>query len=565
MDSAADSHWRRRALLALAAVCSLTLVAAAPAAGDTSGPTPLQKRIALTSPGVVFITADVFGRVSDDHISGSGQAKADWPVTGSGFVVNGDGTVVTASHVIDPDFARYKYYLANKLFGWLDAMQKNGLDPYGPIPAGALSSSYLASEEYQLLLNCYKGLDCKFEFPRSAETIDVYTGVDLAGVQLGKPSRARVLLSTQFSNTDVAVLQIDEHGLPTVKLAQSAGDLAQGTQLDAIGFPGTTHQLPTGLTQPSLAPGQVSAVRSGGGTSGQEIEVASSDIEHGMSGGPVIDSNGVVGLVSFQLVSDTGDPGKNYLRTVDDIRSALAQVGKHPAAGPVDVDFAAGMERYWTQHYTTAVKELNRVIAEDPGHPAATKYLRLATAKAGTSADKDKGGGFKWWWIVVIAAAVAAIGGLAFWLLRRRGKAAAPAAAPAPSAPPAPPVPMPAPPAQIVEPAIVVRDGSKAGERYPITNELSLGREKSDLVIDDAEVSRSHAVLRAVDGGLEIKDVGSANGTFVNGTRIEANGARRLNDGDLITVGQTTLQVESPKPVNATVVHQTLVAPKQDQ
>jgi pSer/pThr/pTyr-binding forkhead associated (FHA) protein len=119
----------------------------------------------------------------------------------------------------------------------------------------------------------------------------------------------------------------------------------------------------------------------------------------------------------------------------------------------------------------------------------------------------------------------------------------------------------PAPAAESTEPAIVVRDGSKAGERHPITNELSLGREKSDLVIDDPEISRSHAVLRAVDGGLEIKDVGSANGTFVNGTRIEANGAHRLNDGDLIKLGRTTLQVEAPKPVNPTVVRQTAVVP----
>jgi FHA domain/Trypsin-like peptidase domain len=384
------------------------------------------------------------------------------------------------------------------------------------------------------------------------------------GVQVGEPDRAQILLSTGFKNTDVVVLHIDETGLPTVPIAKTAGNLTQGTTLEAIGFPGSTQQLPTGITEPSIAQAQVGAIRSGGGTSGQQIEVDAPGIEHGMSGGPVIDQDGhVVGLVSYGLIL-SGQNGKNYPRAADDIQSALSQAGKHPARGPVDTDFAAGMDRYWTQHYTTAAKDLNRVLAEDPGHTVATKYLRLATARQGTSADKDVGGGFKWWWILVIAAGVAAIAGLVFWLLRRRGKAGAPAAAaPAPT-PPAPPVPAPVPPApaaESTEPAIVVRDGSKAGERHPITNELSLGREKSDLVIDDPEISRSHAVLRAVDGGLEIKDVGSANGTFVNGTRIEANGAHRLNDGDLIKLGRTTLQVEAPKPVNPTVVRQTAVVP----
>ena len=49
------------------------------------------------------------------------------------------------------------------------------------------------------------------------------------------------------------------------------------------------------------------------------------------------------------------------------------------------------------------------MLAEDPGHTVATKYLRLATAKQGTSADKDVGGGFKWWWIVIIAVAIFSI------------------------------------------------------------------------------------------------------------------------------------------------------------
>ncbi|MGB2952781.1 MAG: FHA domain-containing protein, partial [Gaiellaceae bacterium] len=60
--------------------------------------------------------------------------------------------------------------------------------------------------------------------------------------------------------------------------------------------------------------------------------------------------------------------------------------------------------------------------------------------------------------------------------------------------------------------------------------------------LDDAEVSRRHALARPVDGSVELADAGSANGTFVNGQRIDR--PRRLVDGDLIRLGRTSLQFE---------------------
>jgi hypothetical protein len=62
------------------------------------------------------------------------------------------------------------------------------------------------------------------------------------------------------------------------------------------------------------------------------------------------------------------------------------------------------------------------------------------------------------------------------------------------------------------------------GEReLAVGEELTIGREGADLTLaDDDEVSRDHAALRALpDGGVEVRDLGSRNGTFVDGTRIE--------------------------------------------
>jgi DNA-binding NtrC family response regulator len=65
------------------------------------------------------------------------------------------------------------------------------------------------------------------------------------------------------------------------------------------------------------------------------------------------------------------------------------------------------------------------------------------------------------------------------------------------------------------------------------------------LRLEDATVSRRHAAFDLVDGALKLKDLGSTNGTFVNGVRaIEVE----LSGGESVRVGATVLQVEPGEP-----------------
>ena len=65
------------------------------------------------------------------------------------------------------------------------------------------------------------------------------------------------------------------------------------------------------------------------------------------------------------------------------------------------------------------------------------------------------------------------------------------------------------------------------------------------IVIDDTRVSRDHAVLAPGRGGWTIADRGSANGTTVNGTRLEGTTSHRLEVGDVIGLGPIELVVEA--------------------
>src|SRR5919112_3110443 len=88
------------------------------------------------------------------------------------------------------------------------------------------------------------------------------------------------------------------------------------------------------------------------------------------------------------------------------------------------------------------------------------------------------------------------------------------------------------------------------GREVEATPGAVIGREGTDIVLADPEVSRRHAAIREDDGGIAIEDLGSTNGTFVNDRRIE--GTESLKDGDEVRLGNTVWRVRAPATAGAT-------------
>jgi hypothetical protein len=91
-------------------------------------------------------------------------------------------------------------------------------------------------------------------------------------------------------------------------------------------------------------------------------------------------------------------------------------------------------------------------------------------------------------------------------------------------------------------------EGDDAGRQTPLEGSIEIGREGSTgLAIDDEQASRRHARVTAQGDQATVEDLGSTNGTYLNGQPIE--GQRTLRPGDKLRVGLTVFELRTAAEV----------------
>jgi hypothetical protein len=89
---------------------------------------------------------------------------------------------------------------------------------------------------------------------------------------------------------------------------------------------------------------------------------------------------------------------------------------------------------------------------------------------------------------------------------------------------------------------VVVRSDTDPGLQFVVEDSLVVGRsDQADIMIGDPYASDFHLRMTSKDGRIVLSDLGSTNGTYVNGRRITA--PTDLGRGDAVQVGKTVMEV----------------------
>lgn len=313
----------------------------------------------------------------------------------------------------------------------------------------------------------------------------------VTGLDTSQAIPCTVLYASSGMYPDYAVLRAGEapEGRVALPLLADDADVAVGDSVYALGYPGSSDETEEGNYGSSLVAdvedvtvtsGVVSRFSEGSSLGNTRLIQHDAQINHGNSGGPLIDESGaVIGINTYGIGGDasTGDVNSYYSVRISYVRDKLDELG-------ISYDVA--------------------------------------------------GGGSAWVFIVIGLVIVLAAAVFVLWkkglirfslpkLPKRKGKASG---------------------MGLDELRIQCVSGAFAGKRFALSPQVRMGRDptKNDLVFPDGTqgVSGVHCVLiyDSAAGSLYIKDLGSTFGTFVNGgKRLAPSQAMPLNVGDRFSLG----------------------------
>ena len=100
-------------------------------------------------------------------------------------------------------------------------------------------------------------------------------------------------------------------------------------------------------------------------------------------------------------------------------------------------------------------------------------------------------------------------------------------------------------------PIVLTIERNGRAEQWPVTRNIAVGRApENDIAIPGAEASRHHARIEVSANGCRLVDLDSANGTFLNGKRLDPRIPASLVGGDTVSVGGITIRVTDTAPPN---------------
>lgn len=381
-----------------AVVCaSAAVLSPAGTAAATADNPAIRQAVTIAKPSVVFLYVQINGSLID-HRDGQVHGPFVSSSKGSGFIINPNGDIVTATHVVTPTDDDVHTALVDR---YIIAQTGTQLATNNPTFIAYMSATQSVNVTFDIRV-----VTQSMSIPGSASDSDLE--------RLGLP--ATILAQSPVADLDTSVIHVNKTNQPAVLLHQ--GETAPAQQSMALmGYP---QMAPTFSTAPEIDFGTVTDVRAVGNNLPPSVGVlplhatvivSSAYSEHGVSGGPGIDTQAsVVGLVSFGAVAGT----PIFLVSANDIAAVVAKAGVTNALGDADRQWRNGVAAQRRGDRAAAIADFRTCIDESPDNTGCHQQLAQLTSSSSSSSGPPIV-------LIVIGAVVLLVGivGGVGWYLRR--------------------------------------------------------------------------------------------------------------------------------------------------
>ena len=444
--------------------------------------------------------------------------------SGTGFVIHPDGWILTSGHVVaptrDPEALR-RDLLRN---GAIAALVRH-------FPIETLRTIY--REE---------SLDRYVDQLAAAgriEKMSVSAQVELSNGEALPFRIRRWSPALNERGTDLALLQIDRKGLPSLPLGDSESTRI-GQSIFSVGYPAvasSTDEVIGGWLsresdlEATFNPGTITAIkRNIANTPVLQSNVA---IYRGNSGGPAVNLDGeVIGVSTW---GHTNAEQIKFLVPINVAKQFISEAGVRPGSnGEFDRHYRAALDSAREGKWIDAKTELAQATRLFPKSPDLIRFGHDADrAISSMPLWRRHPGGTS----VAAALALAVMGVGTFLSVRGRAPRFAPDVMKATTVET-----VVAPNGMSTVPRsmlgkFTILNGTRAGEKLGLGGSgIRIGRESAicEIVLENPKVSRLHAEVVSIDGKVLLIDRNSSNGTYVNDHKIDK---RFLEDGDIIYFG----------------------------
>jgi S1-C subfamily serine protease len=404
----------RRVLPALAGAL---LLVPGPAPARTHGSLTVQEALLRAKPAVMLVVAEVTSQVTLNCGSGA-TTVTPYPFreTGTGWVIDGRGWLVTNGHVVQP---------AHEPPRWLVNQQAQRAVTTACLPK-ALAQAGLTPGERPDAEDAIRRrlMDRVLPTARVKMSPEVFvvlsSGVRLkAEVKKFSPPVSNV--PGTMSGQDLALLKIPGRGYPTLPLANSR-EAKIGDPVHILGFPGVvlSHELlnQSSSLEASVTNGAVSAFRQD--RDNQPVIQTDAPAAWGNSGGPAVDQAGaVLGVLTFVSLAPGAEgsivQGFNFIIPSELVRRFLAdtevEVNRESA---FNEKWYAGLRELFTEDWAGAVRRFEEADAILPNLPDVKRMLADAREKVKNPPPRP----FPWFWVALGVTLVSASGFGTQFLLR---------------------------------------------------------------------------------------------------------------------------------------------------